>query len=251
MKIETKSFRVRAADAVKLDQWATETKPLCKSKKAYRKRLADQVEAVSDQQRLLYASNRHALLVVFQAMDTAGKHGAIRHVMSGVDPHGCQLFSFQHPSAQELKHDSLRRTTRDLPERGRIGIFNRSYYEEVLIVRVHGDILRGERLPDACPTGTRCGTAAIAQSSIWKGICMPLAPASSRCSCICQRKNSASACWRASTSPTRTGNAAPPTSPSASSEMRTCGLTANAWLPRALKIRPGTSCRPTIRTMRG
>ena len=153
MKIETQPFRVREADAVNLDQWATEIKPLCKSKKAYRKQLEDQVDALSDQQRLLYASNRHALLVVFQAMDTAGKDGAIRHVMSGVNPQGCQVFSFQHPSAQELQHDFLWRTSRDLPERGRIGIFNRSYYEEVLIVRVHGDILRSQRLPDAAPDG--------------------------------------------------------------------------------------------------
>ena len=153
MKIETQPFRVREGDAVDLDQWATEIRPLCKSKKAYRKLLEDQVEALRVQQRLLYASNRHALLVVFQAMDTAGKDGAIRHVMSGVNPQGCQVFSFQHPSAQELKHDFLWRTSRDLPERGRIGIFNRSYYEEVLIVRVHGDILRGERLPDASPDG--------------------------------------------------------------------------------------------------
>jgi PPK2 family polyphosphate:nucleotide phosphotransferase len=153
MKIETQPFRVREADAVNLDQWATEIKPLCKSKKAYRKQLEEQVDALSDQQRLLYASNRHALLVVFQAMDTAGKDGAIRHVMSGVNPQGCQVFSFQHPSAQELQHDFLWRTSRDLPERGRIGIFNRSYYEEVLIVRVHGDILRSQRLPDAAPDG--------------------------------------------------------------------------------------------------
>jgi PPK2 family polyphosphate:nucleotide phosphotransferase len=97
---------------------------------------------------MLYASNRYALLLVFQAMDTAGKDGAIRHVMSGVNPQGCQVFSFKHPSAKELQHDFLWRTTRDLPERGRIGIFNRSYYEEVLIVRVHNEILTGERLPD-------------------------------------------------------------------------------------------------------
>jgi PPK2 family polyphosphate:nucleotide phosphotransferase len=91
------------------------------------------------------------LLLVFQAMDTAGKDGAIRHVMSGVNPQGCQVFSFQHPSARELKHDFLWRTTRDLPERGRIGIFNRSYYEEVLIVRVHKSLLHSERLPDPTP----------------------------------------------------------------------------------------------------
>ncbi|MFT5934533.1 MAG: polyphosphate kinase 2 (PPK2 family), partial [Hydrogenophaga sp.] len=126
MKIDTDTFRVPEATKVDLGLWTTNVKPICKSKKAYRKLLEDQVDALSDQQRLLYASNRHALLLVFQAMDTAGKDGAIRHVMSGVNPQGCQVFSFQHPSARELKHDFLWRTTRDLPERGRIGIFNRS-----------------------------------------------------------------------------------------------------------------------------
>ncbi len=100
-------------------------------------------------QQLHYASDRYAVLLIFQGMDAAGKDGAIRHVMSGVNPQGCQVFSFKHPSAAELQHDFLWRTTRDLPERGRIGIFNRSYYEEVLIVRVHPEILRGEGLPDA------------------------------------------------------------------------------------------------------
>jgi PPK2 family polyphosphate:nucleotide phosphotransferase len=89
------------------------------------------------------------VLIIFQAMDAAGKDGAIRHVMSGVNPQGCQVFSFKQPSAEELEHDFLWRTTRCLPERGRIGIFNRSYYEEVLIVRVHPEILRGQGLPDA------------------------------------------------------------------------------------------------------
>ena len=158
MNIDVDTFRVREGDEVDLGLWATKTKPLCKSKKAYKKLLQDHVEALSDQQRLLYASNRHALLLVFQAMDTAGKDGAIRHVMSGVNPQGCQVFSFQHPSAQELQHDFLWRTTRDLPERGRIGIFNRSYYEEVLIVRVHSDLLRSERLPDPA-----------ADESVWHG----------------------------------------------------------------------------------
>ncbi len=106
-------------------------------------------------QRLHYASNRYALLLIFQAMDAAGKDGAIRHVMSGVNPQGCQVFSFKHPSATELEHDFLWRTTRSLPERGRIGIFNRSYYEEVLIVRVHPEILRTQGLPDALHDETR------------------------------------------------------------------------------------------------
>ncbi len=151
MNIDVTEFRLREGDELDLGLWATNVKPLYKSKKAYRNALQDQVEQLSDQQRMLYASNRHALLLVFQAMDTAGKDGAIRHVMSGVNPQGCQVFSFAHPSARELQHDFLWRTTRDLPERGRIGIFNRSYYEEVLIVRVHSSILHSESLPDTAP----------------------------------------------------------------------------------------------------
>jgi len=103
---------------------------------------------LSSLQRLHYASNRYAVLLIFQAMDAAGKDGAIRHVMSGVNPQGCQVFSFKHPSATELDHDFLWRTTQCLPERGRIGIFNRSYYEEVLIARVHPEILRSQALPN-------------------------------------------------------------------------------------------------------
>jgi len=110
--------------------------------------LAEGVELLADLQDRLYAQDNRALLVIFQAMDAAGKDGTIKHVMSGVNPQGCQVFSFKHPSAAELQHDFLWRTTRDLPERGRIGIFNRSYYEEVLITRVHPEILRSEGLPD-------------------------------------------------------------------------------------------------------
>ena len=119
------------------------------SKQQYRKLLRAHVAQLSAQQQLLYASNRYAILLIFQAMDAAGKDGAIKHVMSGVNPQGCQVLSFKHPSAAELEHDFLWRTTRNLPERGRIGIFNRSYYEEVLIARVHPEILQSEGLPDA------------------------------------------------------------------------------------------------------
>jgi PPK2 family polyphosphate:nucleotide phosphotransferase len=149
MKISSKDFRVREGDEVDLEKWPTLIDPVYKSKKQYQKLMTDHVARLSAQQQLLYASNRYAILLVFQAMDAAGKDGAIRHVMSGVNPQGCQVFSFKHPSPTELQHDFLWRTTRDLPERGRIGIFNRSYYEEVLIVRVHRDILLSEGLPDA------------------------------------------------------------------------------------------------------
>jgi PPK2 family polyphosphate:nucleotide phosphotransferase len=137
-----------AGDDVDLKKWPTLVEPVYKSKEQYQQLLSDHVAEMSEQQQLLYASDRYALLLIFQAMDAAGKDGAIKHVMSGINPQGCQVFSFKHPSAEELQHDFLWRTTRNLPERGRIGIFNRSYYEEVLIVRVHPAILHGEALAD-------------------------------------------------------------------------------------------------------
>lgn len=148
MKIKFKDYRVREGEKVKLKKWPTQVKPVYQSRKQYQKLLTEQVEQLSSLQRLLYASDRYALLLIFQAMDAAGKDGAIRHVMSGVNPQGCQVFSFSHPSATELDHDFLWRTNQCLPERGRIGIFNRSYYEEVLIVRVHPEILRRQNIPD-------------------------------------------------------------------------------------------------------
>ncbi len=149
MKIKTADYRALPGHAVDLATWLTRVPPPYTSKKHYRRRLESQVKALSALQRLHYASDRYAVLLIFQAMDAAGKDGAIRHVMSGVNPQGCQVFSFTHPSATELDHDFLWRTTRALPERGRIGIFNRSYYEEVLIVRVHPEILRTQGLPDS------------------------------------------------------------------------------------------------------
>ncbi|MFA6920451.1 MAG: ADP-polyphosphate phosphotransferase [Gallionella sp.] len=148
MKINVKDFQVPEGEKVKLEKWPTLVDPVYKSKKKYHKILEEHVEELSSLQRLHYASNHYAVLLIFQAMDAAGKDGAIRHVMSGVNPQGCQVFSFKHPSATELDHDFLWRSSQCLPERGRIGIFNRSYYEEVLIVRVHPEILRSQRLPD-------------------------------------------------------------------------------------------------------
>ena len=110
-------------------------------------KLADLVAELDELQRILYAHDHHAILLIFQAMDAAGKDGTIRAVMSGVDPAGCQVYSFKQPSAEEVDHDFLWRTTKRLPERGRIGVFNRSYYEEVLIVKVHPEILQTSRLP--------------------------------------------------------------------------------------------------------
>ncbi|VVC85482.1 ADP-polyphosphate phosphotransferase [Sideroxydans sp. CL21] len=148
MKIKSGDFRVREGDKVNLKKWPTLVKPVYSSKEQYQKMLAEHVDELRKLQQLQYASDRYAFLLIFQAMDAAGKDGAIKHVMSGINPQGCQVFSFKHPSAQELEHDFLWRTTQSLPERGRIGIFNRSYYEEVLIVRVHPEILQAQNIPD-------------------------------------------------------------------------------------------------------
>ena len=146
-KINPDDFRVRPGKKVDLDKWPTKVKRAYASKEEYQQILREHIEKLSAQQNLLYAFNRYALLLIFQAMDAAGKDSAIKHVMSGVNPQGCQVFSFKHPSAEELEHDFLWHATRRLPERGHIGIFNRSYYEEVLIVRVHPEILSSEDLP--------------------------------------------------------------------------------------------------------
>jgi len=147
MKIDSKDFRVPKNAKIKLKKWPTKVKPCFESKEEYQNILENHVHELSDWQRLLESDHHYSLLLIFQGMDTAGKDGAIRHVMSGVNPQGCQVYSFKSPSAVELEHDFLWRTTCQLPERGRIGIFNRSYYEEVLIVRVHPNILAGENLP--------------------------------------------------------------------------------------------------------
>ena len=147
MNISTKEFRVREGGKVRLKKLPTRVKPFYKSDEHYKELLAAHIKELSERQGLLYAHNQYSLQLIFQAMDAAGKDGAIKHVMSGINPQGCQVFSFKHPSAEELEHDFLWRTTRCLPERGHIGIFNRSYYEEVLVVRVHPEILKGQALP--------------------------------------------------------------------------------------------------------
>jgi PPK2 family polyphosphate:nucleotide phosphotransferase len=159
MKINSLRYRVPEGTKIDLKVWPTLTKPVYRSREQYRVMLNDHVARLSALQEVHYAANRHALLLIFQAMDAAGKDGAIKHVMSGVNPQGCQVFSYKHPSTLELKHDFLWRTTCDLPERGRIGIFNRSYYEEVLITRVHPQILRSEGYPDG----------PVDEASLWEG----------------------------------------------------------------------------------
>jgi PPK2 family polyphosphate:nucleotide phosphotransferase len=148
MKIKANEFQVPEGKKVDLKKWRTKVEPFYRSKAEYKGLLKQHKEELSEFQELLYAHNRYSLLVIFQAMDAAGKDSAIEHVMSGVNPQGCQVFSFKHPSAEELDHDFLWRCVRALPERGRIGIFNRSYYEDVLIVRVHPEILQAQNVPD-------------------------------------------------------------------------------------------------------
>lgn len=148
MKISQKKFRVAQNERVKLKHWPTRVQPFYKSRQDYDETLQAHISQLSSRQDLLYAHGRYALLLIFQAMDAAGKDSAIKHVMSGVNPQACQVVSFKQPSATELQHDFLWRTTRSLPERGRIGIFNRSYYEEVLVARVHPEILRAQKIPE-------------------------------------------------------------------------------------------------------
>ena len=146
-RLNPNHFRVPPGKKLDLHKWPTLVKPAYDSKEHYRELLQEHVAKLSELQTLLYASNSYSLLVMFQAMDAAGKDSVIKHVMSGVNPQGCQVYSFKHPSPEELAHDFLWNAARRLPERGRIGIFNRSYYEEVLIVRVHPEILHAEGLP--------------------------------------------------------------------------------------------------------
>lgn len=149
MDINHNDYLVREGQKVDLDRFPALESPRYSSKSEYREKLEAQVRKLSDIQEAHYADNRYAVLLIFQAMDGAGKDSMIRHVMSGINPQGCQVFSFKHPSPEELDHDFLWRSNCSLPERGRIGIFNRSYYEEVLIVRVHPEILRHQRIPEA------------------------------------------------------------------------------------------------------
>jgi PPK2 family polyphosphate:nucleotide phosphotransferase len=156
--IDPAEFRVGPGERVRLAKRPTRVEPRYRSKSHYDELLARDVAQLSALQAMHYAHNRYALLLVFQAMDAAGKDGVIKHVMSGVNPQGCEVTSFKHPSASELEHDFLWRAVQRLPGRGRIGIFNRSYYEEVLIVRVHPEILRGQGLPQE----------ALASDDLWR-----------------------------------------------------------------------------------
>jgi len=144
----TDRFRAKPGKALRLSRFPTDVPKLYRSEPDAEDQLQRQVARTSELQDVLYASDRYSLLLIFQAMDAAGKDGAVKHVLSGVNPLGCQVSSFKQPSPEELDHDFLWRTALRLPERGRIGIFNRSYYEEVLVVRVHPQFLAAQRLPE-------------------------------------------------------------------------------------------------------
>jgi PPK2 family polyphosphate:nucleotide phosphotransferase len=146
-KIRIRDFQFSGDSRIPFKQLPTRVEPFYDSKEHYKELLERAINKTTKRQRILYASNSYSVLVILQAMDSAGKDGVIRHVMSGINPQGCQVFSFSHPTATELKHDFLWRTTSCLPERGRIGIFNRSYYEEVLIAKVHPRIIEAQNLP--------------------------------------------------------------------------------------------------------
>lgn len=154
MKIDIDEFRVKPGKKFRIGKRPTRVKPFYRSEDDYRNTLEESRKELDERQKLLYASNRYSLLLVFQAMDAAGKDSAIRHVMSGVNPQGCHVASFKQPSAAELEHDFLWRTAQRLPERGMIGIFNRSHYEEVIVVRVHPGLLENQGVnPDAAESG--------------------------------------------------------------------------------------------------
>ncbi len=147
--MKTEKFLVAAGSKVDLKKHPTDFTDGFTDKKQAAEDLEKNIQRLAELQDILYAQNVHSLLIIFQAMDGAGKDSAIKHVMSGVNPQGCQVTAFKAPSAEELDHDYLWRCQKALPERGRIGIFNRSHYEEVLVVRVHSGILQGQQLPDA------------------------------------------------------------------------------------------------------
>jgi PPK2 family polyphosphate:nucleotide phosphotransferase len=145
----SKPYRIDHGKNLRLKDFDPAATTHIHSKEQAQKLLAQSITEMAELQDKLYAQDRWGILLIFQAMDAAGKDGAIKHVMSGVNPQGCQVYSFKAPSPEDLDHDYLWRTSKVLPERGRIGIFNRSYYEEVLVVRVHPQILKNERLPDS------------------------------------------------------------------------------------------------------
>jgi polyphosphate kinase 2 (PPK2 family) len=251
MSINSNDYRVPLDKKVDLGKWPTTIDPYYKSTKQYQELLERHMQKLSSLQQLHFASHRYALLLIFQGMDGAGKDGAIRHVMSGVNPEGCEVFNFKQPSAEELDHDFLWRTTSRLPERGRIGIFNRSFYEEVLVVRVHPEILRDQGLPKEL----------LDEKNIWDHRYTSIVDLEKHLHRNGTRtikiflhlpmRNSEGDSWRASTSQTRTGSSVRRTFMRGSIGNATGRPTRIASTRQALIMRPGTSFRPTTRSMHG
>ena len=250
-KIDPEDFRVPSGKKLDLSKWPTKGKPVYSSKEEYQKLLREHIEKLSEMQNLLYASNRYALLLIFQAMDAAGKDSAIKHVMSGVNPQGCQVFSFKHPSAEELEHDFLWNAERRLPERGHIGIFNRSYYEEVLIVRVHREILNGENLPEEL----------VDQKHFWRDRYRSIVNLEDHLHrngtrvikffLHLSKASRKSAFSSESTIRRKTGNSAWTISRSGNTGSSTCKLMRSASAPPALAPRPGILFLPMTKRARG
>ena len=200
-----KPFRVTDGKKFKLKHIDPDDTGGLKSKEAATKLLAAGVDRLCELQDKLYAQDRWSVLLVFQAMDAAGKDGTVKHVMSGVNPSGCQVFSFKAPSSEELDHDFLWRSFKSLPERGRIGIFNRSYYEEMLVVRVHPELLHAQKLPPQLVTDDIWKERFEDVKSVERYLTRNGVVISSSSS-TCPRASRRSASWNACRRRTRTGS---------------------------------------------
>jgi polyphosphate kinase 2 (PPK2 family) len=196
------------------------------------------------EQNVLYAQDSWSVLLVFQAMDAAGKDGTIKHVMSRVNPQGCEVYSFKQPSDEELSHDFLWRYATKVPERGRIGIFNRSYYEEVLVVRVHQALLKAQKMPPKL-VGKGVWDERLADIARFEDYLARQGVAVLKFYLNLSRKEQRSASWSGSTSRTRTGNSPPPTCANAATGTITCRPTRRLFGRRRRKTRPGSWSRPT------
>jgi PPK2 family polyphosphate:nucleotide phosphotransferase len=207
-------------------------------------------EWLAEEQDMLYAQDRWSLLLVFQAMDAAGKDGIIKHVMSGVNPQGCQVFSFKQPSAEELSHDFLWRYAKSLPERGRIGIFNRSYYEEVLVVRVHEEILKRQKLPPQF-VGKRIWQERLADIAHFEDYLTRQGVVILKFFLHLSRKEQKKRFMERLEKPDKHWKFARSTSTSENSGATTCTRSNRRFAPRPRSRRRGTSCRPTTSGLLG
>ena len=231
-------FRLKDFDPGDTGTVQQEDKPLAKEA------LQTGVEGLAELQSMLYAQDRWSLLLVFQAMDAAGKDGAIKHVMSGVNPQGCQVVSFKSPSAEELDHDYLWRCNRNLPERGRIGIFNRSYYEEVLVLRVHQQLLENQKVP-AGTHGQDIWEERFRDIRAYERYLDTNGVIVRKSFSTCRTPSRSVASSIASTIPRRTGNSLRPMPANAATGMTTWRPTRRPSATLRRRNAPGMSCRRT------